>query len=74
MFHHSVSQLLFMNSQSRRDIYMAVSFLTTISKIPDEDDWGNLKIVLKYLKVTKHMKLTLKLEYFLVVNLWIDAS
>ena len=53
---------------------MAVSFLTTISKIPDEDNWGNLKIVLKYLKGNKHMKLTLRVDSLSVVSLWIDAS
>ena len=37
-FHHTVAQLLFLCKQTRRDIQMAVSFLTTRVKRPDEDD------------------------------------
>ena len=72
MFHHSVSQLPFMISQFRRDIKMVVSFLTTKVKIPYEDDWGKLKMVLKYPKGTKHMKLTLILDSLSIVYWWID--
>ena len=59
MFHQSVAQLLFLSSISRRDIHVVVSFLTTIVKIRNDDDKGDLKRVLKYLKENKHMKLTL---------------
>jgi hypothetical protein len=58
-FHHTVlAQLLFMDSwatRARRDIQMAVAFLTTRVKSPDEDDWGwgKLKRVLKYLNGNK---------------------
>jgi hypothetical protein len=40
-FHHSVAQLLFASSRARKDIQLAVSFLTTRVKEPDEDNWGN---------------------------------
>jgi len=52
-FHHMVAQLLFMATRARRDIQTAVAFLTTRGKNPDEDDWGKLKRVLKYLNGTK---------------------
>ncbi len=42
-FHHTVVQLLFMAAKARRDIQMAVSFLTTRVKNPDEDNLGKLK-------------------------------
>jgi hypothetical protein len=45
-FHHAVAQLLFTSSRSRTDIHISVSFLTTIVKHPDEDDWGKLKRLL----------------------------
>ena len=48
-FHHTVAQLLFMATRARRDIQTAVAFLTTRVKNPDEDNWGKLKRVLKYL-------------------------
>ncbi len=58
-FHHTVAQLLFMATRVRRDIQMAVAFLTTRVKSPGEDDWGKLKRVLKYLNRTKCLKLRL---------------
>jgi hypothetical protein len=48
-FHHTVAQLLFMSTRARQDIQTAVAFLTSSVKNPDEDDWGKLKRVLKYL-------------------------
>ncbi len=51
-FHHTVAQLLFMCNRARREIQTAVAFLTTRVKEPDEDDWGKLKRVLKYLNRT----------------------
>ncbi len=44
---HTVYQLLFAASRARRDIQMAVSFLTTRVKDPDKDDWRKLVRVLK---------------------------
>ena len=44
-FHHTVAQLLFV-SKCRRDIQLAVAFLTTHVKSPDEHDWGKLVRVL----------------------------
>ncbi len=39
-FHHTVAQLLCMATKTRRDIQMAVAFLMTQVKTPDEDNWG----------------------------------
>jgi hypothetical protein len=39
-----------------------VAFLTTRVKKLDEDDWGKLKRVLKYLNGTKYLKLKLSLD------------
>ena len=74
MFHHSVSQLLLLISRSRRHIQTAILFLTTRVKRLDKYNWGNLKIVLKYPKGTKHMKLILRVDSLSVVNWWIYAS
>ena len=51
--------MLFMISKSMRYIRVEVSFLTTRVKSPDEDEWVDLRIVLKYLEGTNHVKLTL---------------
>jgi hypothetical protein len=61
-FHHTVAQLLFMATRARRDIQTAMAFLTTRVKSPDEDDWGKLKRVLKYLNGTRYLKLRLAVE------------
>ncbi len=50
-YHHTTAQLLFL-SRVHRNIQTAVAFLTTRVKVPDEDDWGKLKRVLKYLNGT----------------------
>eukprot|EP00804_Cyclotella_cryptica_P010749 CCRYP_005527-RA/>CCRYP_005527-RA protein AED:0.26 eAED:0.17 QI:0/0/0/1/1/1/3/0/840 len=73
-FHHTVAQLLYVGTQVRRDIQTAVAFLTTRVKKPDEDDWGKLKRVLKYLKGTKNMSLTLSVDDMSVIRWWVDAS
>jgi transposase-like protein len=61
-FHHTVAQLLFMATRARQDIQTAMAFLTTRVKSPDEDDWGKLKRVLKYLNGTRYLKLRLAVE------------
>jgi hypothetical protein len=73
-FHHSVAQLLFVSARVRRDIQTVVAFLTTRVKKPDDNDWGKLKRLLKYLKGTRHMKLTLSVDNLSLIRWWVDAS
>ena len=73
-FHTIVAQLLFLSGRARRDIQVAVAFLTTRVKKPDIDDWGKLRRVLKYLKGTKYMKLTLTIDNMSMIRWWVDAS
>ena len=73
-FHHTVAQLLFITCRVRADIATPVAFLTTRVKKPDEDDWGKLKRVLKYLKGTKYMKLTISVSDLKTIRWWVDAS
>lgn len=58
----------------RRDIQTTVAFLTTRVKEPDEDDWGKLKRLLKYLNGTRTMKLQLEADAAPVMKWWVDAS
>jgi hypothetical protein len=74
VFHHTVAQLLFMCTRARRDIQMAVAFLTTRVKEPDEDDWGKLKRVLKYLNGMKYLKLKLIVESLSMLKWYVDGS
>ena len=61
-FHHMVYELLFAANRARHDIQAAVSLLTTQVKAPDEDDWGKLVRVLKYINGTGYMKLILSAD------------
>jgi hypothetical protein len=75
VFHHTVYQLLFAANRARRDIQTAVSFLTTRVKAPDEDDWGKLVRVLKYINGTRYMKLILSAdEMNFTVHWYVDGS
>eukprot|EP00804_Cyclotella_cryptica_P003532 CCRYP_002153-RB/>CCRYP_002153-RB protein AED:0.61 eAED:0.32 QI:0/-1/0/1/-1/1/1/0/615 len=73
-FHRTTAQLLFLSGRARRDIQTAVAFLTTRVKQPDEDDWGKLKRVLRYLNGTKEMGLRLGVENMGLVRWYVDAS
>ena len=53
-FHHMMAQLLFL-SRIRQDIQTMVAFLTTRVKRPDNDDWGKLRRVLKYLHSSHYL-------------------
>ena len=73
-FHHTVAQLLFMATRARRDIQTAMAFLTTRVKSPDEDDWGKLKRVLKYLNGTRYLKLQLTVKSMEMLKWYVDGS
>jgi hypothetical protein len=52
-----------------------VSFLTTQVQAPDEDDWGKLKRVLKYLKGTRYLNLILSADAMnFAIHWYIDGS
>jgi hypothetical protein len=56
-FHSCVQRCLYLYKQFRRDIAVAVSFLTTRVRAPDEDDWKKLVRLLRYLNGTRDLKL-----------------
>jgi hypothetical protein len=73
-FHRTVAQLLFMLTKARWDIQTAVAFLTTRMKSPDEENWGKLKQVLKYLNVTKYLKLKLSINNLGMLKWYVEGS
>jgi hypothetical protein len=73
-FHHTTAQLLFMVTRARQGIQTAVAFLTMRVKSPDEDDWGKLKRVLKYLNGTKYLKLSISVENLGILKWYVDGS
>jgi hypothetical protein len=74
MFHHNTAKLLFLCKRARPDIQTAVAFLTTRVKGPDVDDYKKLARVMKYLRSTADMPLTLEADNNQLVKWWIDAS
>jgi len=74
IFHKTVAQLLFLCMRARRDIQTAVSYLTTRVKCPDEDDWGKVKRVLKYLKGTKSLRFRLSIDNIHCNRWFVDSS
>jgi hypothetical protein len=73
-FHHAVAQLLFALSRARKYIQLAVSFLTTRVKQPDEDDWNKLKRLLKYIRGKIYMPLILRADILSIIKWWVDTS
>ena len=56
------------------DTRTSVSFLCLRTRAPDEDDWGKLKRVLKYLYGTRHMILCLTADNLENITWWVYAS
>jgi len=59
MFHHNLAKILYLCKRARPDIQTAVAFLTTRVKKPDQDDLKKLCRVMRYLRNTSHIPLTL---------------
>jgi hypothetical protein len=74
MFHHNTAKLLFLCKRARPDIQTAVAFLCTRVKGPDADDYKKLTRVMKYLRGTISIPLTLEANGSNIVKWWIDAS
>ena len=73
-FHTAVAKLLFVTKRARGDIITAISFLTTRVKSPDEDDWKKLIRLLKYIKGTIDLPLTLSADNSSILKWWADGS
>jgi hypothetical protein len=73
-FHTLTAKLLFLSKRARPDLQQAVGFLTTRVKEPDEDDWKKLNRVIKYLRGTKNLNLTLEADDTHIVKWWVDAA
>ena len=67
-FHHSAVQLLFTLTRFRKDIHMAVSFLTTRVRAPDDYYWKKLWRLLQYVKCTIRFPLILSVDNLNVVK------
>ncbi len=75
-FHHAVAQALFVTTRYRHDIRTAIAFLCTRVKHPDEDDWGKLKHLLKYIRGTLYLVLTIQASNLKLgfIQWYVDAA
>ena len=74
IFVHLVMQGLYLSQQVRPDICTAIAFLCSGLNNPDEDDYKKLTRLVRYLRGTKDLILTLHANNDGIVRWWIDAS
>ena len=74
VFHNFVAKCLFLTKRARPDISTAVAFLTTRVKGPDEDDWKKLVRMIRYLRGTQDLPLTLRADSVPIPKWWVDGS
>ena len=60
MFHTLTATTLYLSQRGRPDLQLAVAFLCTRVKSPDEHDWKKLSHLMKYLQSTAHLPLVLR--------------
>ena len=67
-------QGLYLSQRGRPDIRTAIAFLCTQLNNPDEDDYKKLTRLVRYLRGTKDLILTLHANNDGIIRWWIDAS
>ena len=73
-FHSCVAKGLYVSKRARPDIALAIAFLSTRVKAPNENDWSKLLRLIKYLNGTRNLKLTLSIDDLRVIKWYVDAS
>ena len=63
-----------MSKRGRPDIQVAVAFLTTRVTGPDSDDWNKLARLMRYIRSTIDLTLTLSTSNFNAIKWWVNAS
>ena len=74
IFHEFFEKLMFFGNQERPDLQTAISFLSTRVREPDTEDYKKLIRLMKYLKSTKDILLTLEAKNSGCIQWWVDAS
>ncbi len=73
-FHNVVAKALYVAKRARPDIAVSVSFLTTRVRCPDVQDWVKLRHLVKYLRSTVDLPLTLGAMSGEVQHWYVDAA
>jgi hypothetical protein len=72
--HSLVCKTLFATKRARPDTGTSISFLTQRTREPDQQDWGKLCHLMKYIRGTREMPLTLRANGSGMLKWWIDGS
>lgn len=74
LFHHITAQLLYACKRGRPDLQTAVAFLCTRVRDPDQDDYKKLVRVIKYIRRTKFLHLTMEANSLDLNHWYIDGA
>ena len=74
IFVHLVMQGLYLSQRGPPDIRTAISFLCSLLQNPDKDDYKKLTWLVRYLRGSKELILTLRANNDDIIRWWIDAS
>eukprot|EP00804_Cyclotella_cryptica_P027764 CCRYP_009202-RA/>CCRYP_009202-RA protein AED:0.72 eAED:0.12 QI:0/-1/0/1/-1/1/1/0/1137 len=74
LFHKVTAQLLYACKRGRPDVHTAIAFLCTRVKHPDKDDYKKLTRVIKYLRRTKFLRLTMEAGHLDQNHWFIDSA
>jgi len=73
-FHNIVAKTLYATKRARPDTCTAIAFLTTRVRAPDKDDWAKLAHLMRYLRGTRKLPLTLSANGSGILKWWVDGS
>ncbi|KAL7574572.1 hypothetical protein ACA910_015922 [Epithemia clementina (nom. ined.)] len=73
-FHTIVAKLLYVAHQGCPDLQPTIPYLCTRVANSNTQDWEKLRRLLRYIKGTQDLTLTLGAENFLSLKSWVDAS
>jgi hypothetical protein len=69
-----VMRLLFLCKRKRPDLQTAIAFLCTRVQSPTLDDQRKLSRIIKYLRKTRTLVLTLRADNINIVKWWVDVA
>eukprot|EP00957_Ditylum_brightwellii_P079907 6077763-Ditylum_brightwellii.AAC.1 len=73
-FHTIVARLIYVCKCARQDLQTAIAFLTTRVKAPDNHDWEKWKCLLRYLKGTINLMLSLTADNPNMIKWWVNGA
>jgi hypothetical protein len=73
-FHNIVAKTLWATKRARPDTCTSIAFLTTRVREPDKDDWTKVAHLVKYLRGTRDLVLTLSANGSGILKWWVDAA